>query len=140
MTNENELSVYTGTSNNAVTSGARMLWNNGLFLFYLSEVFSKLLYLFESYDWARNCKEPVGQGCSETQIYAGQTDNFENSDSSHVVVVINRSPVSGTSSYDENSLVVGIKGDCQLNFLIYCRVALMRGVSTYILQAIIMAN
>ena len=116
MTNENELSVCSG--NNAVTSGARMLWNNALFLFYFKEVFSKSLYFFEYYDWARNFKEPVGQGFSQTQIYAGQTDNFEHSDSSHVVVVINRTPVSGTSSYDENSLVVRIKGDSQLNFVI----------------------
>jgi len=56
------------------------------------------------------------------------------------VVVINRSPVSGTSSYDENSLVVGIRGDSQLNFVIYCHVALMRDVSTYIREATIRSN
>jgi hypothetical protein len=62
----------------------------------------------------------VGQGCYQTQIYAGETDNFENPDSSHVVLAINRSPVSGTSICDENSLVVKIKGDCELNLVIHC--------------------
>ena len=71
---------------------------------------------------------------------AGQTDYFANSDWSHVAVAINRSPVSGTSSCDGNLLVVRIKGDCQLNFVIYCRVALVRDVSTYIREATIRAN
>jgi hypothetical protein len=105
--------------NNHVTSGARILWNNGLFLFSLKEVFSKSLYFYESYDWARNCKQPVGQGCSQTQIYAHEIDNFENPDWSHVVLAINRSPVSGTSICDENSLVVRIKGDSELHLVIY---------------------
>ena len=60
--------------------------------------------------------------------------------SSHVVLAINRSPVSGTSSCDQNSLVVRIKGDSQLNFVIFCCVALMRDVSTHIQEATIKAN
>jgi hypothetical protein len=70
----------------------------------------------------------------------GPNCNFENSDSSHVMLGTNRSPTSGTSVCDENSLVVRIKGDSQLNFVIYCRVALIWRVSTYIREVTIRAN
>ena len=41
MTNENELSVC--ASNDAVASGARISCSEGLFLFYLNEVFFKII-------------------------------------------------------------------------------------------------